>query len=455
MSEAKINDKSGMVSARYSEDALKEKEYLKEANKMPLLKRWKAYLKLTGPAAMEAATTLGAGSFTAAVTMGAVFGYKMLWIPFYSYGIGLFMLALATRYVVASETPIIEAQNKYHSKFIGSFATGIIACYLASVVFSFGQYALGADALQSLFSLVGINFPRQINWIVIAGISTYLALLYGKGGSTKYVKIVENVMKALIGIMLLTFLAIIFKTGINWKEAFRGILIPTLPKGVEGITVAIAGLTAAMGIMDWVQFHYAMHARGYSEEHEKVSRFDTIVGGWIPVTIVLGTVSIAFAEAFAGKEGIPTSSSDLATALVGILPSIWIKLGFYIGIIALVISTMVGMSIMAATTFCQSAGLPIDQTKWYWKVLILTPQLGFLGAMFGKPIWVVITVAAMQSLFNWISGISWYLLGNDKRYLGEKRVKNRVFNAGVLVSVMVLNLVFITFVLSKLGVWPQ
>ncbi len=64
---------------------------------------------------------------------------------------------------------------------------------------------------------------------------------------------------------------------------------------------------------------------------------------------------------------------------------------------------------------------------------------------------VVVFIAAMQSLFNWISGNSWYLLGNDPRYLGKKGHQSRFFNAGILACISVLNIVFITFIMSKMG----
>ena len=198
-----------------------------------------------------------------------------------------------------------------------------------------------------------------------------------------------------------------------------------------------------------------MHARGFSDQHEPLARFDMIVSGLIPVTVILSLVSIAFAEVYSGKPGIPLNSSELADGLISILPGIWVKACFYIGILAICVSTIVGMSILAATSFCQSVGWTPDPDKLHWKVLILSPQIGLFGAFLGKPIWAVITVASLQSLFNWLSGMSWYLLGNDKRYLGEKHVKSRIFNFGILLSVTVLNLVFFTFILSKLGVWPE
>lgn len=62
------------------------------------MKRSKGYIKLSRPAFMETATTLGAGSFASAIMLGVAYGYDMLWAPIYSFGFGLFMLALATRF---------------------------------------------------------------------------------------------------------------------------------------------------------------------------------------------------------------------------------------------------------------------------------------------------------------------------------------------------------------------
>ena len=223
------------VNPRYSENALKEKAFLQELNKKPPLQKFFGYCKLSGPGFMNAAFTLGAGSFASSVTLGAAYGYDMLWIPLYSFALGLFMLALATRFVTASEISVIKAQDKFHGKFFGSFATGLVACFVASIVYNFGQYALGADAVTALFSVVNINVPKNIGWILLVAISVPLSLMYGSGDNPKGVKIVENAMKILIGIMLVVFGAVLCVTGVDFKAMIKGLLIPTLPSGIDGI----------------------------------------------------------------------------------------------------------------------------------------------------------------------------------------------------------------------------
>ena len=43
---------------------------------------------------MNAAFTLGAGSFASSVTLGAAYGYSMMWVPLYSFTFGIFFLAM-------------------------------------------------------------------------------------------------------------------------------------------------------------------------------------------------------------------------------------------------------------------------------------------------------------------------------------------------------------------------
>ena len=399
---------------------LTEVQEIERLNNEPALKRWRGFAKYTGPAFMEAVTTLGAGSFASVAAMGAAYGYKMLWIPFYSYLLGMFMLTLGTKFAVHSKLDVITAQNKYQNRLVGSVVTGLIACYFGYVTFTFGQYALGTDALENMFALVNINFPRSVNWIIIFALSFPFAWMYGK--NDKAVRFVENFCKILIVVMLIVFVAVIFATGVDWGALISGLLIPTLPSGMEGISTGIAALISVVAVGDWVQYHYAMKQRNFTPVHEKLAHFDLVVGGLIPVTMVLTFVGVAFAVTFSGG-----SFPDDTYAL--------------------------GMSTIAAQSLCRAFGRPLDPHSKLWKFGLISTQIGFLGAYIGKPMWAVILVAGLQSCFSWVSGSSWFLLANDRKFLGRHVVKNYLFNLGVLISVVVLNLTFVTFVLTELGVW--
>lgn len=429
-----------------------EVQELERLETLPAGKRFLGYLKFTGPTFMQAATTLGAGSFASACAMGAGHGYTMLWAPFYSYLSGMIMFLITSRFTIYGKggMDIITAQNKYHGKLIGSFATGIVACWLAYTTFAFGQYALGTDAISHLCGLYNINFPPQLNWIILTGLSLPFALQYGK--NDRMVKRVENFVKILIVLMLVTFGVVLFHTGIDIVAAVKGLLIPTLPTGIAGISLLIASMSGVMAPNDWVQLHYAQKMRHYTPSHYRLAKFDMFFGGLIPVTLVLSFVGIAFAETFAGGT-YPEDTYALSNALVSAVPSRWIQVGFYVGVIALIVSTLLGMSVIAAQSLCRALGKPGDPDSALWKFGIIFTHISIGGAFFGKPMTLVIFIAGMQSLLNWITASSWYLLGNDKRYLGEHVVDKWWMNILAVGTVVLLNIIFATFVLTEVGVW--
>ena len=290
------------VNPRYSENALKEKAFLQELNKKPPLQKFFGYCKLSGPGFMNAAFTLGAGSFASSVTLGAAYGYDMLWIPLYSFALGLFMLALATRFVTASEISVIKAQDKFHGKFFGSFATGLVACFVASIVYNFGQYALGADAVTALFSVVNINVPKNISWILLVAISVPLSLMYGSGDNPKGVKIVENAMKILIGIMLVVFGAVLCVTGVDFKAMIKGLLIPTLPSGIDGIVMLLL-----YGALMW----YTIHTTKRPEATAPDAGAKPGMAGWLMAAMIVG----GLAGLIFGGEMFLRSATEIARRL--------------------------------------------------------------------------------------------------------------------------------------------
>ena len=79
--------------------------------------------------------------------------------------------------------------------------------------------------------------------------------------------------------------------------------------------------------------------RHFTPVHEKLAHFDLVVGGLVPVTLVLTFVGIAFAVTFSGGT-FPDDTYELANALVGAIPSLSIQIGFYIGVLAITVSTM-------------------------------------------------------------------------------------------------------------------
>ncbi len=411
------------------------------------------YLKLGGPGFMDAATTLGAGTLTAAMLSGATFGYKTMWLIWLSMGLGIFMMAACARFTCRGGFRVMAEQNRYHGWIVGSLMTGLVGCAAVAVIFNYGQYSLGTHLMESLAATMGFEFPRQINWIVFMALTSTMTLSYGRG--SRGITLVENFMKLAIVTMLVCFGVCLLLVGVDWAALLHGTFVPWLPSGVEGVDLFVASSAAAIGVMDWILFQYAGLARGWGRKHETLARFDILLGLFLPFVLVNFLVIAVFAGTL-HKVGLrPETATELAGALAPLLGPVWSQILFYIAFLAVPVTTTVGMSIAGAIAIHEALGWKPDTSSWRWRVCALLPQVGFLAVWYPRPIWLVVAIAAFLSLSNNIVGWSFYLLLNDKRVLGEDRCKSYGWNLGVMLLLTLFNAVAIIYVFNRLGWWAR
>lgn len=420
----------------------------------PLPLRMIGYLKLGGPGFMDAALTLGAGTLTASMLAGAQFGYKTMWLIWLAMGLGLFMLAAMARFTCRGGFRVIAAQNRYHGWVVGSLLTGLIGTAMVAIVFNYGQYSLGTHLIESLTPLLGFDFPRRYNWILYMALTTWLILAYGRGGG-RGTRLVEWVMKAGIAVMLVAFASCLLVVEIDWGAMFDGMFTPWLPSGVEGLDLFVASSAAAIGVLDWVLFHYAGLARGWSDRHESLARFDLGAGLFVPFVLINFLVIAVFAGTLYPQGIQPETAPELSQALLPLLGETWSQILFYVGFLAVPVTTTVGMSLAGAMAIHEALGWEPDTDSLRWKVTALLPQIGFLAVWYPRPVWLVIIIGAFLSLTNNVVGWSIYLLLNDRRVLGHHRSKSYLWNLGILLQITLLNGVGLIYVFNRLDLWVR
>ncbi|MEM6414430.1 MAG: divalent metal cation transporter [Pseudomonadota bacterium] len=430
----------------------REAALLRSLNTKPLHTRLLTFLQLGGPGFFGAALTLGAGTLTAAMLSGAQFGYKTLWISWVAIGSGLFMMAAMARFTTKGQLRIIEVQSKRHGFFVARILTAFVGIVCVALAFNFGQVALGTHLIESVASTAGFSFPQAWNWPLYGLITAWIALNYGRGGA-RGVIFVETFMKISLLIMLVCFTACLFVVGVDWSAAARGFFVPWLPRGADGIDLFIASSAAAVGVMDWMFFHYAGHAKGWGPTHEGLAKVDMFTGLALPFLLINFVVVSVFAATLFGSTNIPTSAPQLSAALVPLLGEKGAAFAFQIGFLAVPITTTVGMSIACAVGVHEMMGWDPDVKSWRWKLSILAPQIGLLAAFAPSPIFLIILIAAALSLSNNIVSWSLFLLLNDKEVLGANRSRSYFWNLGILVQITLLNGVAIMWVLNRFGLW--
>jgi len=409
------------------------------------------YLRFGGPGFMTAAATLGAGTLTAAMLSGATFGYRLLWITWFAIGSGLFMMAAMARFTCHGGFRLLQVQQDRHGWFLAKVLTGFVGLVAVALVFNFGQVALGTHLIESLGESVGIPLPQRWNWILYGGLTAWLSLSYGRGSAG--VRRVEQVMKLALLTMFVCFGTCLLVVGVDWPAALRGLFVPWLPRGRAGVDIFIASSAAAIGVADWVFFHYAGLAKGWGPRHERLARADTILGLALPFVLVSFVVVALFAGTLHGSGSVPESATELGAALAPLLGERLAVIVFTVGFLAVPLTSSVVLGIICAMGLHEVFGWQPDVRSTRWQLCVLAPQVALLAVFFPSPVFLIIIIAALLSLTNNVVGWSFFLLLNDRTVLGDDRCRSYLWNLGILVQLTLLNGVAILWVFNRLGMW--
>lgn len=429
-----------------------EAALLERLSRKPFPLRIPAYLRLGGPGFMGAALTLGAGTMTAAMLSGAQFGYRTLWIAWVAIGSGLFMMAAMARFATRGRFRVIGKQEERHGRFIARVLTALVGLVGVAVIFNFGQVALGTHLMEAIAATAGVSFPREWNWPLYAVVTGWIALSYGRGGR-RGVVFVESFMKLSLLVMIVAFAACLLVVGVDWPALLEGMFVPWLPQGAAGVDLFIASSAAAVGVMDWVFFHYAGLAKGWGPRHEGLARVDIFMGFALPFLLVYWVIVSVFAATLHGAADLPTTAIELSRALIPLLGEQLAAYAFLVGFLAVPVTTTVAMSIACAVGLHEAFGWRPDVESRRWQACVLLPQIALLGAWLPSPITLIIVIAAFLALSNNIVGWSFYLLLNDPQVMGEHRSKSYLWNLGILVQVTLLNCVAIMWIFNRMGLW--
>lgn len=297
---------------------------LEKANSGGFLTKLGIYTKLSGPGWIQAAVTLGGGSLVGALYLGVIGGYEFLWLQPLAMLCGIIMLS-AISYVTLStkERPFRVVEKKVSP----SLAWGwLIATVIADVVFCAAQFALGEGAIRQ-------NLGLDLNPYVITGsffiISLCLLAISQKDGKAS--RILDNTLKGLVAVIVLAFMGVVatlsIKGAVNWGHLFSG-LIPdfsALFKPTAQIDTAIqatgkssgywteyvtstqrnkiiAAFGTAVGINMTFLLPYTLRKKGWGKEHRELSRFDLVLGLFVPFVLGASALVISSAASFHAKS---------------------------------------------------------------------------------------------------------------------------------------------------------
>lgn len=430
----------------------REAELLREMETAAPPKRALTYLRLMGPGYMQSAMTLGGGTAFASIFAGAAFGYQLLWVAPLSMLLGIIVLSAVAYQTLSTGRDPYEAMTTYAGGFFAkAWAVGAI---LSSIIWQFAQYALASSMLVLLASQLGwTDAPRGLMGVIALVWCVGVALIYGR--SSRLVRLYENILKAMVWLIVVCFAIVVFKAGVPQPGALLSGFIPTIPEPVEATDgtvrpwfVIVAGLAAAVGVNMLFVYPYSLQKRQWGRAHRRLATYDLIFGMFVPYAIASSLILIAAAsvlhfqapDLFTGKKLPPDAVAQVLAApdRLGPAAGIWI---FSLGIIAMALSS-ISMQMLSSGFACSKLFGWKPGTPAYL-IGTLLPAVGVTGAFLWGEIrlWIALPTTVICGALMPLAYIGFTRLQASRAFLGDDApppTRNRLWIGGMILATVVL-----------------
>jgi manganese transport protein len=319
-----------------------------------------------GPAALVTAAFIGPGTVTTCTMAGARFGYALLWGMLFSVVATIILQEMSARLGIVSQKGLGEAIRE-SAKSRWSRAVAIVSVLSAIVIgnaaFETGNVLGGGLGLETITGWNGFRIGSESfnGWALITGVMAFGLLWLGS------YKALEKVLIALVILMSLAFVTTAIVIGPDIGRVFRGLLVPSVPKGSLLTLVGLIGTTV-------VPYNLFLHASAAGERWKEPK---DLKNSWIDILISISlggiismAIMIAAAVSFYGTDVILKNATDLAAQLEPLLGK-WARVSMAAGLFAAGFTSAITAPLAAAYAARGILGWKCDRKDWKFRAVWL------------------------------------------------------------------------------------
>ncbi|MFJ2983894.1 MULTISPECIES: Nramp family divalent metal transporter [unclassified Pseudomonas] len=386
-------------------------------------------IKLLGPGIIAVLSWLGAGDLITSSVAGANYGYAMMWV---------LAVSLLLRYLIVNIIARFQLCNNQGMTILQGYAQlhPVFAWFMLA-------YALLMGHLMNAYMIKGageaLAMLLRIDYPLLCSIAVVLAvwMLVGRN----IYAMIEGVMKVLLAVMTLAFLALALMSGPDVAGIVKGTIGFSIPadEGVHGaLLVAVSVIGAVAGSVANFVHPYVMRQKGWvGPQHKRIQRNDLLFAVFVGIVINLA-IWIVGAEILR-PNGIEVKTlGDLGKALEMFFGPIGWYI-FFIGVFATLFASISGKTTafpMLITDAFQHVrperreryGKEFHKDpmhKWFMLFILVTPLVWSIP---GMPDFVTLTigVSALNIIGLPVISLGLLIMSNQKSLL-SKEYRNNLF----------------------------
>jgi len=305
----------------------------------------RTFLRRLGPAFIVGACIIGPGSVTLMSTTGANYGYHLVWLALVAGGLMAAFLGLFMRFGIYSDETFLGLAAKKFGRWFAVLCG--ISLASTNAAFQFGN-AIGVTAgMQALWG--GVS---PYVWPVVFSVAAIVFLFAFKN----LYRYVEHIMRFFLVLMFLAFLVNLIWARPDLGAAVKGAFVPSLPEGVNWVTVG--GLIGTTFVIVAAFFQsYLVKAKGWTEDDLASGATDTLMASVI--FTLIGCVIMMTAAAVLYPHP-PEKGQVTFEIMIGQLESVfgqWARFIFCIGFWSAAFSSFVTNSLIGGVLLNDGLGL--------------------------------------------------------------------------------------------------
>lgn len=392
----------------------------------PFLGLWHR-LKQVGPALMLAAVVVGPGSLTLSTIAGSLYGYKLLWVLVAGTVFMITYTWMSARIgLVTGQTLFQSTRVKYGA---GVAHIGGIFGFLSIVAFQAGNSAAVGFAGRALFG-GDVRLWTGVFVALALGL-LFLPHLYDK---------LEWLVKAVVGLMIVTFVGTVVIVGVDVPAAGAG-LVPHFPN-TEAVFLALGMAATLFSIVAAVYQSYLVQEKDWDLEDLSHQGFESILGigilGVIAIVVLLTSAGAVHGtgEPVFSARGMASQLEPLAGPAAFYLFTIGF---FFASLSSLVVNPVIGGTLLA-DGFGQDASMDGSPVK-LWTILALVAGLGVVLVFEGSPVELLRIAQGAAVVAFPILGFLVLALSRDSDLMGDHTPEPWVYGVAVLGYVTILGIV--------------
>ncbi len=248
-----------------------------------------------GPGLIIASVALGPGSVTTASSIGADYGYSLIWMVVLSAAAMMVYTVMGARFGATHEQSFLQVVAERYGRWLAVLIG--LASFLMSGSFQFGNNLGVSTAMVAVTEVpeFRLELVRSAGGppMVVAGSMTQVWPFVFTGSALAFVlfaknlyAVVEKLMKALVLIMIGAFAANLAVARPDLAEAARG-MVPSVPRGDRVVERMAAMVGTTFVLHACIYQAYLVQAKGWKLDDVRKSVRDSIAG-----ITVLGTISV-------------------------------------------------------------------------------------------------------------------------------------------------------------------